>query len=710
MSEKAGKRTYLQLILILAGLFFLGFPAKSQAAGGVVIKSCEINRVSKKDVQVAAFQISSVSSDDGNYYLFALLPYEKAVSRKSILLGTARQQSAVNFRASLRKDSTGSVLYRKFAVAVKKNGKYQLVSNFMYITNPEALAKYTYKFPTAASKKGLHIQPKMLTDAEDLGVKHAAVNICLDTFIATGGSKNKSTSYAYRYQGKTYWFTKWACREVDRQVEKLSESNVVISGILLLRNQFGGSVLIAPKARGAGKSYYGFNTMDQKGVDTLAALMSFLGERYMNTAKKNGRIVNWIVGNEVNDYGTYNYLGKLGYQEYVEAYTRSFRVVSTALRSVYSNARVYISLDHLWNMKQYHGQSFYARDMLDGFAKSLKTEGDINWNLAFHPYPAPLTDPVFWDDKVSNSNSTGQVTMKNIGYLTDYVSKNFRSDVRIILSEQGFTSKSGGKTTEKLQAAAFAYAYYLTEFNDKIDAFIMNRHVDHLEETRQGLYLGAWTNTKGKLEEASKKKEIWNVFKYIDSASSKSVTEFALKYIPASSWSSLIPGFSWNRFSKMGTYSSGKAVSVKKSSGTKKISNNLKYAYTGTVKKSGTKTTVKVDRSANPNLYQGAGWKFSAKLNFSARNRFVCKIKVSGMKETYAHVRLRFFSGRNVYEAAMKVKGGKTQQVTADLSKWKYKKSVDKIQIWVRPNKKTKWKSGAKIVISDMKQAKSAKK
>lgn len=59
----------------------------------------------------------------------------------------------------------------------------------------------------------------------------------------------------------------------------------------------------------------------------------------MNSNGKYGTIVNWIVGNEVNNYNDYNYLGKLSFNEYIDAYTRSFRVVSMALRSVYSKAR-----------------------------------------------------------------------------------------------------------------------------------------------------------------------------------------------------------------------------------------------------------------------------------------------------------------------------------------------------------------------------------
>ncbi len=160
----------------------------------------------------------------------------------------------------------------------------------------------------------------------------------------------------------------------------------------------------------------------------------------------------------------------------------------------------------------------------------------------------------------------------------------------------------------------------------------------------------------------------------------------------------------------MGAYSSGKAVKVTKSSGVKKISNKLKYSYTGSAKKQGAATVITVDQSANPNLYQGAGWKFSKKLSFKTRSRFVCKVKITGMKETYAHVRMRFFSGKNVYEASTKVKGNKAVWVSANLAKWKYRSSVDKIQIWVRPYKGSKWKKNAQITISDMRRAKAVKK
>lgn len=79
------------------------------------------------------------------------------------------------------------------------------------------------------------------------------------------------------YQGRQYWFLKSGCNEVDRQTKELARSNVIVSGILLLRQYRGGKVLVPPNARNTGKNYYGINTMDQEGLETLEALMHFLG-------------------------------------------------------------------------------------------------------------------------------------------------------------------------------------------------------------------------------------------------------------------------------------------------------------------------------------------------------------------------------------------------------------------------------------------------
>ena len=191
--ERIRKSRYLAgiclLLLILTGSCF-----SVRAANSVTIQSCQIQPSDHSKVTVTAQGSPFMAGTDGKYYLAALLPYEKSVTSKSILAGTLNQQSILHYQVNLNLNSTSSILYRKFAIAVKTQNQYKIVSNFMYITNPECLAPVRKAFPKAASKKGLHIKPTMISDAEDLGIKHAAVNICLDTFLPSGGQKNSSSS------------------------------------------------------------------------------------------------------------------------------------------------------------------------------------------------------------------------------------------------------------------------------------------------------------------------------------------------------------------------------------------------------------------------------------------------------------------------------------------------------------------------------------
>lgn len=93
-----------------------------------------------------------------------------------------------------------------------------------------------------------------------------------------------------------------------------------------------------------------------------------------------------------------------------------------------------------------------------------------------------------------------------------------------MVTELGFSSASG----EKLQAAAFAYCYYIIEANPYIDAFIMSRQTDAMEEVRRGLAFGIYDFDQTP-------KYIFDTFKYIDTDEAESHTEFMLNILGAES-------------------------------------------------------------------------------------------------------------------------------------------------------------------------------
>jgi hypothetical protein len=180
--------------------------------------------------------------------------------------------------------------------------------------------------------------------------------------------------------------------------------------------------------------------------------------------------------------------------------------------------------------------SFGSKAFLEKFNSILESEGNIDWDIAYHPYPVPLTEPNFWkNDFVSNNENSDIVNMKNLNVLTNYVKKHYGKDKRIVLSEVGFTATSG----EKVQAAAIAYAYYVAQFNPMVDAIIMRSLDDASVEVDQGLAFGI------------KNRMAYDVFKYMDTPQSESYTKFALKVIKAKKWKSIVPKYNAKKFRSM---------------------------------------------------------------------------------------------------------------------------------------------------------------
>ena len=506
------------------------------------IMQCEISSEDKSKVIVSGLMKGIPKSDDRRIYVFDISTYHDGlVEGQEPITSIRKSDDQFSFTFNLNYKQADSRLFDKFAVGIKQNGKYVLLSDFSYITNPEVRAQYTYAYPRAASIKGLLIDPNKLRGNElsDLGVKQAAYNIPVGRLVGHTSSANYPTIY-YNYNGQTYLFDGQVVAEYDIVFSRLTQLGIQTTAIIL--NDWNGGYLnlIHPNARKAGACpYYMFNAADKSGVDHLGAIATFLAERYSGTA--HGQVVNWVIANEVNARKHWNYYAATDVQSYTEAYADAFRVFYNAIKSVNACAKIYMPVDQTWNRNMNDGD-YDARDVLDQFNAYIKSEGNIDWDLSHHPYPVPLTHAAFWNmpsnyrrmNLVTNSSDTKMVTIKNIHVVTDYLQreefKNPDGESRsVILSEQGFNSLSG----QGIQAAAFAYAYYIAEANSHIDGFLLNRQTDAAAEVAQGMAFGL-NNADGS------HKQIYNVFKHIDGPNSHSVTDFAKGVIGISSWSDVI--------------------------------------------------------------------------------------------------------------------------------------------------------------------------
>ncbi len=504
------------------------------AADFADIESCLINtETGKIDITMKAEDLAI--SDDGYYYLFEEKAYQSSLEGTEYLIEDQKDVE-LTFSVNLNYNTASSRLFSKFVVAVKKNGGFMAITRPHYITNPEAIAKYNPSFVATSSKKGLLVDPEKLQSSEldDLGVRHAAYNIPLSRILGHTSNEYYPTVY-YTYNGKNYAFNGQIIAEYDYIFTNLTNRGITTTAIVL-NDISAHPELIHPKARSGGHApYYAFNAADASGTETIAAIASFLASRYSGTG--HGRVMNWVIGNEINARSEWNHIEHMSTPDYVDEYARAFRIFYNAFLSINGNARVYISLDQQWGKSLYSKNGYGSKEILDEFNRNLKAEGNIDWGLAQHPYNYPLTSAKAWQSNASyvqENENTPVITIKNLHVLTDYLQKpemlTDDGEVRhLILSEMGYTSSKG----QELQAASFVYAYKMIEANQYVDSMLFSRETDAAAEVAQGLDLGLCTLGGGR-------KSIYEAYKYVDTAESAKYTDFALRVIGISSWNEVI--------------------------------------------------------------------------------------------------------------------------------------------------------------------------
>lgn len=422
-----------------------------------------------------------------------------------------------------------------------------LLGTNRFVEEFSGVSTYNVPFPTVASKKGLQVQ--MVPDAIALGIKHAALNINFSQMIDLSG---KTNGLDWIVDGQPVHFRRSYIDSLERQIRPLTDAGIVVSLILLVYQSSDDAlnkILLHPSYDKSAPNRLGaFNTVTPEGVRRFKACVEFLAHHFGDPKAYGGRVANFILSNEVNSHWFWSNMGRVSMETFAEDHLRTARIANTSLRKISSSARLYLSLEHHWNIRYSGGnaeQTFAGRPFIDYFNRRAKEQGDFDWHLAFHPYPENLFEPRTWNDKSATTNeNTPRITFKNLELLPRYLRRPemlYRGEPRrIILSEQGFHSinKPDG---ELWQAAAYAYAYYKTANLPNIDSFILHRHVDHGAEG--GLNLGLWTrDTKGRSHaEPVAKKKIYGVFQAADTPDWKEAFKFALPVIGIKEWEELLP-------------------------------------------------------------------------------------------------------------------------------------------------------------------------
>ena len=332
---------------------------------------------------------------------------------------------------------------------------------------------------------------------------------------------------------------------VDRKVKAMTDAGINVT--MVLNNTLPAGIAqdhplhhpgnIRSKAP---RPHTAINVTDEKSFLWYRGLMEFLADRYSRPDKKYGLVSGYIVGNEVQSHWEWYNMGEVPQDEFIADYARVLRVTDLAVRKIHSKIRIYVSMDHFWNMAMQNKPLRYmqGRKLLEDINALCVLEGNFGWHVAAHPYPENLRKPQSWlDNSATMSFDTPRVTYKNIEVLSaflqqpEYLYKGKQR--RIILSEQG-VNQPDEPNGQMLQAAGYAYAYYRISNTPGIDAFMLHRHVDHRHEGGLMLGLRTWDNP-------SKKKYIYEVFRLADTDKWREAFDFAKPIIGIKDWEELLP-------------------------------------------------------------------------------------------------------------------------------------------------------------------------
>ena len=533
------RKKIISALLVLAFAVSL-FTISPSAEDDVTHLSAEINKNGQYVQLTGTFSSADVAAyKDINLSLFAVAPGEK-LGEQPALEKNIKARKNVSLQTSL-----SEFLRYAFVLAYENDaGEYTAATNYAYISNAGIIAPNTYEQPEAKSKKGLHIS--LFADAQLLGVSHATITVPINEYILT----TAKDSVTYRSGGSAYYFDKNKMALLDHTVKIYSDAGVRVYLQLVLSKQeenqpeylyFGGA--------DAEADYYAINTYSKQACDALFAFVSYLTERY-TSPERTGFCGSFILGSEVNSNRYKNNAGQMSLTVYTDVYAKALRIVDAAARSVYSNARVYVSVANNLNKPSFDSNAdpmldFSVLDFLSHLTDNISNGGNIPWRLSVDPYNIDKNKADFKGAEGSEySYDAKYVTMDNINILTSLLSQPAylcNGERRpIIIGEISYPSGSNSSDEQRAQAAAYCLAYYKAEANEQIEAIIYGCHVD---DTAVPGNFGLYTKAQGTENTPAEQKSVYRVFRYIDTDYSSVITEPYLSYYGLISWGEAVSGY-----------------------------------------------------------------------------------------------------------------------------------------------------------------------
>ncbi|MBQ9816563.1 MAG: hypothetical protein IJM59_03720 [Proteobacteria bacterium] len=217
---------------------------------------------------------------------------------------------------------------------------------------------------------------------------------------------------------------------------------------------------------------------------------------YFNGENGHGRIADFVIHNEVNNFKWFN----PGYKSFsavnidnqADVYAKSFNAAYDYIRKEQKQAKVLISLDHFFGEPSSANGSLASMSFLKSLIPKL---GEREWRLAYHSYPPNLLEPVFGPDDWKDASK--RITFGTLGILAAWLRQNYPTKPytwEIQLTENGINGYPSSRQSAQKEYLCKTFKNVLG--TPGIESFVYHRLIDHPDETKDGLGCGLWNSNK----------------------------------------------------------------------------------------------------------------------------------------------------------------------------------------------------------------------
>ncbi len=305
---------------------------------------------------------------------------------------------------------------------------------------------------------------------------------------------NPNNPNTFTYDGKVWLISSTR----DKEIRWYSERGMKVTAVL-----YGTPAWARPK--NTAKFGRKVPIVDDKFIapdnpEDFARFAGMLAKRF-NGANGNGRIVNFVIQNEVNALDWYNPgcgtdSAPCTIEDRIDSYATIFNLSYDRIVAEQPHAKVMYSFDHHFGKAYVNNQRYSS---VQRFIEELEPKvGDRKWRLAYHSYPPDLFKPEF------GPYDYPKITFGNIGILASYLRQRFPDKPYtwdIHLTENGINS-SAPSSEEKMKSQLKVATRNILG-TPGIETFYYHRLVDHRQEGKF---------TPGLFNAQKKAKQAWHTW------------------------------------------------------------------------------------------------------------------------------------------------------------------------------------------------------